>query len=360
MIGGETRRARDAPCFAAEWMSLEYARSGEEKEMARRGRPPSVPKMYEGGDYGPEEELAMAAYVAREYFIEDRSKVAIAEEVGLSRFQVARLLQVARTAGLVRIEVNDPGTIDRELSALLQQRLGVRRALVVTSPTAVPLTDIGRVLADVLAETAEPGGLVGLSWSRALRSMVEQMHDVPSCTFVQLAGHMSPEGETIGSVELIRRAAESVSGESLPIYAPFLVPSADAASALLTQSDIANAVAQFDRLDAAFISIGGWGPSLSVIYDSMTDAERRAARDRGAVGDVNGRVIDAEGNILDDDVDDRTIAISFDQLRGTREVVCSSHGVARAEATLSAIRAGIATTWVMDQPLAQAVLKLAD
>lgn len=327
--------------------------------MARRGRPPSVPKMYEGGDYGPEEERAIAAHVAREYYIEDRSKVAIAEEVGLSRFQVARLLQVARSAGLVRIEVNDPGTIDRELSALLQERLGLRRALVVTSPTAVPLTDIGRVLADVLAETVEPGNLVGLSWSRALRSMVEQMHDVASCTFVQLAGHMSPEGESMGSVELIRRAADAAGSESLPIYAPFLVPSADAAAALLTQPEIAKAVEQFEHLDAAFISIGGWGPSLSVIYDSMTEAERRAARDRGAVGDVNGRLIDAEGNVVDDDVDDRTIAVSFDQLRETPEVVCSSHGAARAEATLSAIQARIASTWVMDQPLAQAVLKLA-
>lgn len=327
--------------------------------MARRGRPPSVPKIYEGGEYGPEEELAIAAYVAREYYVEDRSKVAIAEEVGLSRFQVARLLQVARSAGLVRIEVNDPGAIDRELSALLQRRLGIRRAIVVTSPTAVPLTDIGRVLADVMTETVENGSLVGLSWSRALRSMVEQMHDAPSCTFVQLAGHMSPEGETIGSVELVRRAAENAGGKSLPIYAPFLVPSAEAATALLTQSDIANAVAQFDRLDVAFVSIGGWGPSLSVIYDSMTESERRAARERGAVGDVNGRLIDASGNALDHHVDGRTIAISFDQLQRTREVVCSSHGADRAEATLGAIHAGFATTWVMDQPLAQAVLKLA-
>jgi len=326
--------------------------------MARRGRPPSAPRAFTESEYGPEEELALAAEVARAYYLEDRSKVSIAEEVGLSRFQVARLLQVARTAGVVRIEVNSPGTVDRELSALIQQRFGIRRALVVAAPTAVPLTDVGRKLAEVMKETVGAGQVVGLSWSRALRSMAEQLHDIPSCTFVQLAGHMSPEGETMGSVELVRHVAEVSAGESMPIYAPFLVPSAEAAAALITQPDIARAVSQFDRLDVAFISIGAWGPSTSIIYDAMDEQERREARARGAVGDINGRLFDATGDIVDPSIDDRTIAISFDQLRKTPEVVCSSYGAARAEATLSAIRAELATTWVMDQPLAQAVLHL--
>lgn len=325
--------------------------------MARRGRPPSAPKAYES-EYGPEEELALAAQVARAYYLEDRSKVAIAEEVGLSRFQVARLLQVARSAGIVRIEVNSPGTVDRELSALMQQRFGVRRVLVVSAPTASPLADVGRRLAELLSESVRGGQVVGLSWSRALRSMAEQVQGVPPCTFVQLAGHMSPEGETMGSVELVRHVADVAGGESLPIYAPFLVPSAEAAAALVTQPDIARAVAHFDRLDVAFISIGAWGPSTSIIYDAMNEQERSAVRARGAVGDINGRLIDSAGEIVDPAIDDRTIGISFEQLRRTPEVICSGYGAARAEATLSAIRAGLATTWVFDQPLAQAVLRL--
>jgi DNA-binding transcriptional regulator LsrR (DeoR family) len=328
--------------------------------MARRGRPPGVPGIYADKEYGPEEELALAAQVARAYYIEDRSKVAIAEEIGLSRFQVARLLQVARTSGVVRIEINNPGAVDRELSALMQQRLGVQRAVVVSSPTSVPLTDIGRTLATLFSETVEEGNTVGLSWSRALRSMVEQLHDVKRCTVVQLAGHMSPQGESIGSVELVRRTAEIAGGEALPIYAPFLVPSAAAASSLVTQPDIARAMADFDRLDLAMISIGSWAPSLSVIYDSMTETERKSARARGVVGDINGRMFDSEGNSVDPDMDGRTIAITFDQLRRTPEVICSSYGAPRAAATLAAIRAEVAKTWVMDQALAQAVLALAE
>lgn len=327
--------------------------------MARRGRPPKPPKGFGERDLSSEHEIALAAHIARAYYLEERSQVAIGEEIGLSRFQVARLLQLARKEGVVRIEVTNPGAIDRQLSASLQEQFGIRRAIVVSSPTVVPLVDMGRILGNLLAETVREGDIVGLSWSLAIRSMVEQMHNVKPCTVVQLAGQMSPRSETTGSVELVRKAAEVAGGEALPIYAPFLLPSSEATSALLAQPDIARAVAYLDKLDVAVVSIGAWGPSHSVIYDSITESERHAAHNRGVVGDINGRMFDASGETVDHEMDARTLAITFDQLRDVPEVICSSHGVARAQATLSAIRAGMATTWVLDEALARAVLNLA-
>jgi DNA-binding transcriptional regulator LsrR (DeoR family) len=49
------------------------------------------------------------ARIARRYYLEGRSKRAIAEEFGLSRFQVARSLRKARDSGLVRIIIDFPG-----------------------------------------------------------------------------------------------------------------------------------------------------------------------------------------------------------------------------------------------------------
>jgi DNA-binding transcriptional regulator LsrR (DeoR family) len=48
------------------------------------------------------------ARIARRHYLEGQSKRAIAEELGLSRFQVARSLQKARESGLVRITVDFP------------------------------------------------------------------------------------------------------------------------------------------------------------------------------------------------------------------------------------------------------------
>src|SRR2546430_13384582 len=48
-------------------------------------------------------EVVLAARVARQFYLEGVSKVDIADRLGISRFRVARLLDSARDAGMVRI-----------------------------------------------------------------------------------------------------------------------------------------------------------------------------------------------------------------------------------------------------------------
>ena len=43
-------------------------------------------------------QLILIASVARRYYLEGKSKIEIAEELGMSRFKVARLLETARKA----------------------------------------------------------------------------------------------------------------------------------------------------------------------------------------------------------------------------------------------------------------------
>jgi DNA-binding transcriptional regulator LsrR (DeoR family) len=78
--------------------------------------------------------LALAALVARRYYLDERSEVEIAGDLGLSRFKIARLLETARDSGLVRIEVGHPGLIDVDLAAQIMDRFGLRHAVVVDTP----------------------------------------------------------------------------------------------------------------------------------------------------------------------------------------------------------------------------------
>ena len=57
------------------------------------------------------------------------SKTEIADEYRLSRFKIARLLETARSQGLVRIEISHPGTIDVELSVCFGKPSGLNMPL---------------------------------------------------------------------------------------------------------------------------------------------------------------------------------------------------------------------------------------
>ena len=68
---------------------------------------------------------------ARRYYIDDVSKVQIADELGLSRFKVARLLEQARQTGVVTIAIQADGLHDPALSARLCEHLGLDKVTVI-------------------------------------------------------------------------------------------------------------------------------------------------------------------------------------------------------------------------------------
>src|ERR1700689_4058376 len=80
-------------------------------------------------------EIVLAARVAREFYVEGVSKVDIAGRLGISRFRVARLLDSAREAGMVRIEIGLPGgVLDAGLSAELCSATGLKHAFAFNFP----------------------------------------------------------------------------------------------------------------------------------------------------------------------------------------------------------------------------------
>ena len=117
--------------------------------------------------------LRLAAAVARRHYVDDRSKIEIAAEFGLSRFKVARLLERARAQGLVRIEIRDPYAVDAQLSRRLRDVLGIRRALVLGGVTDARI-DVGALAALHLRDVLEPGSTLGIAWSRSTQALVEQ------------------------------------------------------------------------------------------------------------------------------------------------------------------------------------------
>src|SRR5918998_1398138 len=122
--------------------------------------------------------LVLSASVARRYYLDGRSKTEIADEFGLSRFKVARLIETARATGLVRIEIGHRGLIDVDLSARVQDAYGLAHAVVVDTPEGLPADvrrQLGQVAAELLAEITGPDDVLGVAWSRSVGAMARPL-----------------------------------------------------------------------------------------------------------------------------------------------------------------------------------------
>ncbi len=170
------------------------------------------------------EEVRLAVHIARQYFLEDKSKVAIADELGLSRFKVARLLDRARSEGIVTIKIANPDQFDRDLSARLASDLGVPNVLVTDPvlPTSA-LADVAALAAAHLRTVVTADGVLGVAWSRATRALSEQLAGLPPCTVAQLCGVMPEPDREEHNVELVRRAARACSRKTVTFYAPLVL-----------------------------------------------------------------------------------------------------------------------------------------
>lgn len=314
-----------------------------------------------GAQRGPDasgHDPALAA--AWRYYRDDQSKTEIAAALGISRFQVARLLAQARRDGLVRIEIGRPGRIDDELSAALAQRLGLGRAVVVATDPAAPsatVDHVARALGAELVGAVSEGATVGLTWSRAAAGLGRSVTGLARCTVVQLAGAVYPPDGLPGSVEVARAVAQVAGGAAHTVYSPLVVADAATADGLRRQPEVAATLERAEHLDVVVLSVGAWKPRASAVYDLVGEGEQRALADRGVVGEVSGHVIDADGHLVLSTLEDRVVGASLAQLAAVPVRLTSSHGAHRRDATLAAVRAGLVHTLIVDDGLARALLE---
>ncbi|MFD7922682.1 sugar-binding transcriptional regulator [Streptomyces sp. NPDC059740] len=306
-------------------------------------------------------ELVQAAAMARRFYLEGKSKIQIAEEFGVSRFKVARVLETALERDLVRIEIRVPAELDAERSDALRARYGLRHAVVVESPedAAVDAPDpenLGEVAAGLLGELVHEGDVLGLAWGRSTIHMAAALQHLPPCTVVQLTGVYDAGTTDRGSVEAVRRAAEVSGGEAHPIYAPMLLPDAGTAKALRGQTGIARAFEYFDEVTVACVSIGSWEPGISTVYDMLGEDERETYRSLGAAAEMSAHLFDAEGRRIGRDLGERCITVEADRLRRIPEVVAIAGGRRKAEAIGAVLRSGLVTSLVTDTAAADHLL----
>ena len=309
-------------------------------------------------DDGPAE-LVMLAAVARRHYLQNQSKVEIADELGISRFKVARMLETARERGLVRIEIVRQGSLDVDASARLQERFGIAHAVVVDTADADPgavRQQLGRAAADLLSEVLSDGDVLGLPWSRNVHAVVAALTSLPRVEVVQLTGAIALPDFDSSAVDIVRRAARLSGGRAHVFYAPFVLDTKASADALRRQQAVVDGLARASAVTKAVVGIGAWQSGESTIHDLLDDAEQRDLASRGVIGELAGIFFDQGGKSLRPKVAARLITIDPEILKAVPEVIAVVAGAAKAAAVRAALDGGLVHGLVVDATLADVLL----
>jgi DNA-binding transcriptional regulator LsrR (DeoR family) len=312
---------------------------------------------------GLTESLRLAT-IARRFYVQGRSKLEIAEEFGVSRFKIARMLDTARDTGLVRVEFDLPVPVDLALSDEIRSAYRLDRVLVLEraaerEPREVVRGKIGALAARLLEEIAVAEDVIGLSWARSVNAMTEAVRSLPRCPIVQLCGVQAGMDMRGRSVETVSRVTSMSGGDSYPIFAPLVLPDRRTTETLRRQPGIAETFGQFRNLTKAVVSIGAWQPGESTVYDALDEAERAAIAARGATAEVAARLFDAGGHALSTGLAHHVLAISHEELMAVPEVIALGYSKPKAAAVDAVLRSGMVSTLITDTACAVPLLTLA-
>ena len=295
---------------------------------------------------------------SRLYYELGETQNAIAEQLGVTRPQVSRLLKRARAEGIVEIRIIDSTAVESPAGDALRRSYGldaVHLAPVIAGPEDLTRRMVGRLAAEVLRAVVRPGATVGVgdgAFVSATADALEENATPVAITVVPLCGGFWMTGQ---EREPYRRVGDALGGQVRGLMAPGLVDDATTKAALVAHAGIQAIAEHWDRLDVALFGIGG--PSWSAAsVGAAAVADMQAG---GAIGELLIAPFAADGRVVADAFRARTVAFDARTLPGVARTIGVADGPAKVAPILGALRGGLLNTLVTDVRTAEAVLALA-
>lgn len=310
--------------------------------------------------------------VAELYYRDGLSQQEIAQKLHTSRTSISRALIQARNEGYVQIRIQYPEQSNLGLERELEEKYGLTEALI-----AVPAYDqssdqeVAFQAVDYTLRVLKKNMVLGMTWGRAMHGFVEQLAQderLRSLSFrnVKIVPFLGTPGvtqldswdATTYSNTLATKVGNLLHCASYNLSAPMYVDGEKEKELIEGIDEISKVLHMAETADMALIGIGSMQKDSSIIKAGIrTEEEYKELIQKGAVGEVVGRIYDKNGQTVDEDLQRKMIGISLDKIAKIPVRVGISYGKDKIEAIKGAIAGGLVNVLVTDVPTAELLLK---
>ena len=306
------------------------------------------------------------------YYRDGLSQQEIAQKLHTSRTSISRALIQARNEGYVQIRIQYPEQSNLGLERELEEKYGLTEAVV-----AVPAYDqssdqeVAFQAVDYTLRVLKKNMVLGMTWGRAMHGFVEQLAQderLRSLSFrnVKIVPFLGTPGvtqldswdATTYSNTLATKVGNLLHCASYNLSAPMYVDGEKEKELIEGIDEISKVLHMAETADIALIGIGSMQKDSSIIKAGIrTEEEYKELIQKGAVGEIVGRIYDKNGQTVDEDLRRKMIGISLDKIAKIPVRVGISYGKDKIEAIKGAIAGGLVNVLVTDVPTAELLLK---
>lgn len=300
-----------------------------------------------------EKTYTLATKAAWYYYMENYTQHQIAEAMGLSRAKVIRLLEDAKTDGIIQFNFRKDDSTRVSLEKNLIAAYGLNDAFVVPTPLneATLTHTISRAAALYVSDHLRPGGYLNIGYGDTVSSMLGYLakeHEDP-INVVSMTGGVSYYLPSVSSTAYAMHL--------FLIPSPLIVSSSEVRDALLGEKSIQEIYAMTEHADMSVVGIGAAVEGATVLRNGIIrESELAILKMQGSVGDVLNHFYDSEGNPITTEIENRTISTDIEKLRTLKNVVGVAGGSEKVAAIKAVLRGGYLNVLVTDSKTAEELL----
>jgi len=311
---------------------------------------------------GITEDNRIVIKICEMYYINNVSQKEISAELGISRPQISRILQYARTNKLISIELNNPFAEESKYERRLVETYGLKDAMVFLqkSPcgTEEQLREFGVEVAAHLHAYIADNDCVGVMSGRTVSSAIYAIKKLArsGLEIVPLVGGIMSTGSHYHANSIAQKLAEVSGGKYCILNAPIIMHHEQSRDMLLRESQISSILQKGTQCDVAIVGIGDMNSDqINILGGALTDEDIEQLREAGAVSSVCISFFDKKGTLLTTEIERRCIGQSLKDLKKAR-IIALAAGRSKVEAIQAALRGGEIDIFMTNLDTATAIL----
>ncbi|MDM5155313.1 sugar-binding transcriptional regulator [Bacillus sp. DX1.1] len=292
--------------------------------------------------------------VAWYYYKDHLTQQEIASLLHISRNKVVRLLDKARTEGIVTFHIKGTGLHCLSIERELIKTFHLMDSFIIPTPKEDFPQSLGKAAAQYLESHLQQGDLLGIGWGETISKMLENINFDSSMqlSIVTLTGgvnHYLPRKPSY---------LNQVQGQLHIIPTPFLASTDDMAHSIHSEPSVKEMLHVASLANTAVVGIGGLSHDATILKEEkMTLREMTYIRNQNGVGDILGQFFNAHGDLLQLPHHERLIGTPLSVLRNMKHVVGVAGGVEKIDAIYGALKGGYIHTLITDEETALSLLK---
>ena len=310
-------------------------------------------------------DINLVIRILKEFYIYGYNQAEIADAEHISKSTISRILSQAREDGLVTFDLHLPSPSLYDLEQQVKEQFKLQHVSI--AATYMPdiesrYMDLIKILAVDLNRIIQDGDTIGLCWGRAMDLLSK--HLVPcnpikhNLRIVQISGSLAKQLRSSKSYSIVENFSNNYLCDAHILPVPAIVDSIELKQALFNDTQIKEVLDIAESARIAVFGIGILSPDSTVIRAGMLSASYYDYLSRkGAVSDIITHFLDIEGNIVDRELDDRTVCLSLDSLNNKDHRIAFAVGEHKSKAIISALKSGVINSFYTDEATARSVLE---